>query len=221
MSLKLEIEAVIKQFMADLPKETNNSLMGFIGRLVESGIAEKSANVGDKAHDFTLSNTNGDQVNFYDLLKSGPAIINFYRGGWCPFCSLELKGYQAMVPEINALGASLVAISPELPDNSLSTVEKLSLEFEVLSDLGNTVAKEFGLVFPLEPAIREIYKEFQFDLEKINGDDSWTLPIPATYVVDSDGTIIWADVNANYTSRAEPADVLKALVQLIESRQAS
>lgn len=211
MTLKAECEAVIQQFMNDLPKEVMEALTGFIGRLVESGFADQAINVGDKAPDFSLPNVHGNAVKLYDLLKEGPVVINYYRGGWCPFCSLELKGYQSLLPEIKAAGGSLVGISPETPDNSLSTAEKFGLEFEVLSDLGNAVAARYGLVFELEPAIREIYTSFGFELPRINGDDSWTLPIPAVYVVDRDGTVVWADVNANYTERAEPAEMLKAL----------
>ena len=211
MSLKAECEAVIKQFMNDAPEEVMGSLTGFIGRLVESGLAEKAINVGDKAPDFNLLNIHGNQTRLSDLLKQGPVVINFYRGGWCPFCSLELKAYQDLLPEIIAAGGNIVGISPELPDNSLSTAEKAALEFEVLSDQGNAIAGKYGLVFELEPAIREIYASFGFELPKINGDDSWTLPIPAVYVVDQDGTVVWADVNANYTERAEPVDVLQAI----------
>ena len=214
MSLKAECEAVINQFMNDLPEEVMGSLTGFIGRLVESGFANNAINVGDKAPDFSLPNVHGKQTKLSDLLADGPVVINYYRGGWCPFCSLELKGYQNLLAEIKAEGANLVGISPETPDSSLSTAEKFALEFEVLSDSGNKVAGNYGLVFELEPAIREIYSSFEFVLPEINGDDSWTLPIPATYVIDCDGTVVWADVNANYTERAEPADVLVALKEI-------
>lgn len=214
MSLKAECEAVIKQFTNDVPPEVMDSLTGFIGRLVESGLAENAINVGDKAPEFNLPDIHGKQTKLSDLLQQGPVVINFYRGGWCPFCSLELKAYQNLLPEIKAAGGILVGISPEAPDNSLSTAEKFDLEFEVLSDWSNDVAGKYGLVFELEPAIREIYTSFGFELPKINGDDSWTLPIPAVYVVDRDGTVVWADVNANYTERAEPADVLQALKEI-------
>lgn len=218
MSLKEECDAVIKQFMNDLPEEVMGSLTGFIGRLVESGFADKAINVNDKAPNFSLPNVHGNAVKLYDLLEEGPVVINFYRGGWCPFCSLELKGYQNLLSEIKAQGANLVGISPETPDNSLSTAEKFALEFEVLSDSGNSVANQFGLVFELEPAIREIYSSFDFVLPEINGDDSWTLPIPATYVIGRDGTVVWADVNANYTERAEPSDVLVALKNIASEK---
>ena len=214
MSLKVECEAVIQQFTNDLPQEVMDSLTGFIGRLVESGLAENAINVGDKAPEFNLPDIHGNQTKLSDLLKQGPVVINYYRGGWCPFCSLELKAYQNLLPEIKAAGGILVGISPEAPDHSLSTAEKFTLEFEVLSDWSNDVAGKYGLVFELEPAIREIYTSFGFELPEINGDDSWTLPIPAVYVVDQDGTVVWADVNANYTERAEPADVLQALKEI-------
>lgn len=211
MSLKAECEAVINQFMNDLPEEIMGSLNDFIGRLVESDFSSKAINVGDKAPDFNLPNIHGKQTKLSDLLKESPLVISFYRGGWCPFCSLELKGYQNLLSEIHAEGANLVGISPETPDNSLSTAENFSLKFEVLSDSGNSVANAYGLVFELEPAIREIYSSFDFTLPEKNGDDSWSLPIPATYVINQDGTVVWADVNANYTQRAEPSDVLQAL----------
>jgi peroxiredoxin len=214
MSLKAECEAVIKKFTKDVPQEAMDSLTGFIGRLVESGLAENSINIGDKAPEFNLPDIHGKQTKLSDLLEQGPVVINYYRGGWCPFCSLELKAYQNLLPEIKAAGGILVGISPEAPDHSLSTAEKFALEFEVLSDWSNDVAGKYGLVFELEPAIREIYTSFGFELPKINGDDSWTLPIPAVYVVDQDGTVVWADVNANYTERAEPAEVLQALKEI-------
>ena len=214
MSLNAECEAVIQQFTNDVPQEVMDSLNGFIGRLVESGLAENAINVGDKAPEFNLPDIHGKQTKLSDLLEQGPVVINYYRGGWCPFCSLELKAYQNLLPEIKAAGGILVGISPEAPDHSLSTAEKFALEFEVLSDWSNDVAGKYGLVFELEPAIREIYTSFGFELPEINGDDSWTLPIPAVYVVDQDGTVVWADVNANYTERAEPADVLQALKEI-------
>ena len=214
MSLKAECEAVINKFISDLPEETMASLTGFIGRLVESGFADKAINVGDKAPDFSLPDVHGKQTRLSDLLKEGPVVINFYRGGWCPFCSLELKGYQDLLADIKAAGGNLVGISPETPDSSLSTAEKFAIEFKVLSDSGNKAASDYGLVFKLEPAIRQIYTSFEFELPKINGDDSWTLPIPATYVIDTDGTVAWADVNANYIERAEPSDVLQVLKEL-------
>lgn len=118
---------------------------------------------------------------------------------------------QLVLPEIKSLGASLVAISPQLPEKSMSTAKKNSLTFEVLSDVGNRVAREFGLVFTLPERLRPIYQNFGVDLPSSNGDDSFELPIPATYVIDVDGTILHAFVDTDYTKRLEPAEVVEAL----------
>ena len=132
-----------------MPEEALKAFMEATENLVKSGIAEMALNVGDRLPDFTLPNAKGEAVSSAELLKSGPLVINFYRGGWCPYCNLELNALQKAVPQIDALGTRLVAISPELPDKSLSTAEKNSLTFEVLSDKGNAVSKTFGLVFAL------------------------------------------------------------------------
>ena len=122
--------------------------------------------------------------------------------------------YQKMLPKLNAHGASLIAISPERPDSSISTVERNGLGFEVLSDAGNAVAGMYGLAFALEPKMQALYAELGAELPRINGDESWTLPIPATYVVDEAQVVIWANVNANYLERAEPEEVLNALKKI-------
>jgi len=122
-----------------------------------------------------------------------------------------LRAYQSIVPDLNALGASLVAVSPMLPDNSLSMAEKNSLEFAVLSDLGNAVARAYGLVWRFPPELRELYASFRIAVPEVNGDDSWELPIPATFVVGPDGIVRFAFVDPDYTRRAEPAEILETL----------
>ena len=121
-------------------------------------------------------------MSLYDLLQSGPAVVTFYRGGWCPYCNIQLRAYQAVLPDITELGARLVAISPQLPDGSLSTAEANELTFDVLSDLGNDVARRFGLVWSLAEELRAALRSNNKALPDINGDDSWELPVPATYV---------------------------------------
>lgn len=211
MLLKNELDSLANNFMATAPAEVRERLMECINHLISSGIEDKAIKVGDKAPDFSLPNANGRKVALYENLNQGPVLISFYRGGWCPFCNLELRAYQKMLPDIKACSATLIGISPEQPDYSLTTVEKNHLEFEVLSDLENKVATKYGLVFALDTSIRRLYAELGAELPKINADESWTLPIPATYLVDQDGIIIWANVNANYLERAEPAIVLSAL----------
>ena len=140
--------------------------------------------------------------------------MSFYRGGWCPFCNLELWALQKILPEIERLGASLVAVSPELPDASLNTLEKHRLQFQVLSDRGNQVARQFGLVFTLPQELRPVYEQFGIDIPPHNGDQSFELPLPATYVIASDGTIRYAFVNSDYTQRAEPSDIIAACAKI-------
>lgn len=214
MSLQVELDELYQGFTKKVPPEVLNTMLDATRRLVDSGIAEKSLKVGDKAPGFDLPNPKGESVGLEALLEKGPVVLNFYRGGWCPYCSLELKAYKEKLPEIEDLGASLIAISPQTPDNSLSTAEKNELEFEVLSDVGNKTADEFGLVFTLAEELHGLYKNFGLDIPKFNGDDTWELPLPGTYVVDRDGTVKYAFANADYTKRAEPDDVISVLKEL-------
>lgn len=199
---------------ARIPAETLVVMDRATAQLEESGIAESSLEVGAKAPEFNLPDATGAEVSLSSLLAEGPVVLAFYRGGWCPYCSTELRALQARMAEITAAGATLVAVSPQTPDSSLSTVEKLELAFPVLSDEGNRVAESFGLVFTLPEALREVYAGFGLDLPAANGDDSFRLPVPATYVIGADGTVAWRFVDADYTKRAEPDDVIAALKRL-------
>jgi peroxiredoxin len=142
-------------------------------------------------------------------------IITFYRGSWCPYCNLELRAYQNNLEVIQSHSAQVVAISPELPDSSLSHTKKLVLDFEVLSDAGNVVARKFGLVFKMPDELVKVYKQLNNDLTKHNGNNNWELPIPATYIVESDRKIAFSYVNANYLERVDPQRVVTSLSQLL------
>jgi len=182
--------------------------------LTNSGIVDRALNVGDTIPSFVLPNAIGQFINIQDVLKSGAVVISFYRGGWCPYCNLELRALQQALPDIQACGANLAAISPQTPDNSLSTVEKHELSFEVLSDVGNQVAREFGLVFTVPESLRPIYQQFGIDLPDANGDETFELPIPATYVVSPNGVITHAFVSPDYTQRLDPEEILTMLKSL-------
>ncbi|HWS83022.1 MAG TPA: peroxiredoxin-like family protein [Ktedonobacteraceae bacterium] len=182
--------------------------------LIESGIANQSVKQGDKAPDFALPNVNGETVQLPQLLAKGPVVLVFYRGGWCPYCNLALRSYQAILPEIQSAGATLVAVSPQTPDNSLSASEKMELSFPVLSDSSNKVAREYGLVFTVSSEVQAIQQGMGLDLSKVNGSDAWELPIPGSYVIARDGTIALAFIDPDYTHRLEPAAILTALDQL-------
>lgn len=193
------------------PREIREKMERAQAELKSAGIVEHSVNTGAKAPDFVLPNAVGDAVRLSELRAKGPVLLNFYRGGWCPYCNLELRALQEALPDIHELGASLVAISPETPDNSLSTREKNKLGFEVLSDSDNEVARAYGLVFALAEELRPIYQEMGIDLPSRNGTQSFELPIPATYVIDSDGTVRQAHVDPDYRTRMNPDDVVTAL----------
>jgi peroxiredoxin len=144
-------------------------------------------------------------------------VLTFYRGQWCPFCNLTLRAYQRILPQIRALGASLVAVSPQTPEHSLSTVEKKELTFTVLSDVGNSVARKYRLVFTLEQPFRTLYTSIGADLPSFNGDPSWELPMPATFLLAQDGTVRLAFVEEDFTHRLEPATLLAGLRALLSN----
>jgi peroxiredoxin len=211
MSLKAELDAFRADFMARVPAGLREAMERADMELAASGILERSLKAGDKAPDFRLPDARGGFVRLNDLLAKGPIVLSFYRGGWCPYCNLELRALQKALPEIAQFGAQLVAISPQTPDESLSTAEKNKLAFCVLSDVGSVAAKSFGIAFDLAEELRSIYARFGHALPDKNGDESWTLPIPATYIIDSDGTIALAFLDVDYRNRLEPAEIMAAL----------
>ncbi|MBH8561535.1 AhpC/TSA family protein [Nostoc sp. CENA67] len=214
MSLQQEIEVLLNQAASFLPPEILTIIQQSIEEVANLGIAEKALKPKDRAPDFTLSNAVGQPVELQKLRAKGSVVITFYRGLWCPFCNIELLALQKALPEIQQLNASLVAISPQTPDNTLSTVKEHSLGFEVLSDVDNKVAKQFGLVYTLPESIQEVMEGFGIDLETYNGNDSNELPVTATYIIDSEGIIVYRYLNPDYTKRLEPKDLIAALSNL-------
>ncbi len=182
-----------------------------VAAVAASGIAGAAIGPGEHAPDFTLPDATGVSVSLHDLLATGPVVVSFYRGGWCPYCNLELRALQAALGDIADTGASLVAISPQVPDESLSLVEKAGLDFPVLSDLGSETIRSYGLVYTVDAAMREVLIGFGNDLTEINGTDTWELPVPATYVIGTDGRVVFAVADPDFRHRAEPADVVAAL----------
>lgn len=173
-----------------------------------SSIEAHALKTGAALPDLQLLDAKGQSVSLTALNANGPLIIVFYRGGWCPYCNLELREWQRLLPEVQKAGAQLVAISPQTPDKSLSTAEKNELAFTVLSDSQLTATKEFGLGFQLPPDLVELYKKFGNDLPTINGNAEWALPLPATYLIGRDGLVKFAHVDVDYRKRAEPSEIL-------------
>lgn len=175
------------------------------------GIEQHALRVGDTAPELSLHDALDQPVALGELWRRGPLVVIFYRGGWCPYCNIELRAWQQRLPELKRMGATLVAISPQTPDNSLSTAEKNELAFPVLSDSALKAAESFQIAFELPPKLVELYGRAGNDLPVLNGNGRWVLPMPATYVIGQDGRILFSHVEADYRERAEPADVLAAV----------
>ncbi|MDO6762490.1 peroxiredoxin-like family protein [Agarivorans sp. 1_MG-2023] len=214
MSLQTEIADYIASFIQKAPLDVQQVMKQATKNLSESNIAANTPQQGQALLSFTLANQNGEKVSLNALLKDGPLVVTFYRGGWCPYCNLELRAYQQILPQIKALGANLVAITPELPDASLSTTEKNELQFQVLSDVNAEYAKSLDIVFALPEELRPIYSSFGIEVEQHNGAGQFDLPLAATFVVGQDGSIASAFVEADYTKRQEPSDLLPVLTSL-------
>lgn len=172
---------------------------------------DSALKVGDKAPEFSLNDATGTPVTLKTLLAEGPVILTWYRGGWCPHCNVALKALQNSLPTFTEAGATLVAISPELPDHSLSTREKQDLAFPVLSDVGLGVADAYGISYTLDEATSTRYNA-GFGLNTWNGDTSNRLPLPVTYVVNQQGVIVYRFIDTDIRKRAPHDDILKALL---------
>ncbi|MGB8524883.1 MAG: peroxiredoxin-like family protein [Candidatus Acidiferrales bacterium] len=188
-------------------------ITGDMDRVRAAGTIDAALRVGQMAPDFTLPDAFGNPVAVRTLLARGPVVICFYRGEWCPFCNIELRALQQALPTMEQLGATLIAISPEKPDHGIVAAEKNKLTFPVLSDFGNKVARQFGIVFQIGQELKEFSKNvFKNDIALRNGEDSYELPVPATYVIDTNGVIRFAHVDVDYmTGRAEPGEVISTL----------
>jgi peroxiredoxin len=182
---------------------------------LDQGIPTNSIKAGDVLEPFTLDDATGTQVSLDQLVESGPAVIVFYRGGWCPYCNLALRTYQQeLLPQLDAFGARLVAISPQPPDESLSTVEKAGLEFTVLSDPGSRLADRLGIAFEQADDVLAAQSKLGLDLAKVNAEGAVRLPRPTVLIVDQDRAVRFVDVQPDYTSRTEVTDIIAALADL-------
>jgi peroxiredoxin len=207
------------EFQADagsrMPPEIAALFAGEQQRLREEGVPTRAVQVGDSLTSFTLLDAQSQPVTLGDLWADGPLVIVFYRGGWCPYCNIALRTYQhELLPKLDAFGARLVAISPQTPDESLSTKEKAELAFTVLSDPGNAAARELGITFQPADEVLAVQRQFGLDLSQVNTEGSTALPMPTVLIVDATGTVRFVDIHADYTGRTEVADILAALDRL-------
>lgn len=222
MSLQDKLDAFRANFEAggppyNAPSHIHEPMHRATRELIESGAAEKALKVGDKAPTFTLKDAEGTSHSSIDLLAHGPLIVTFYRGVWCPYCNFDLQAIQASLPDLENRGAQLVAISPQTAPNSRRSQRENHVTFPILSDPGNEVAAAFGIRFKLPDYLADLYKTvFKNDLAVANGESSWTLPMPARFVIGQDGVIVYAEVNPDYTRRPDPEELLPLLDRVKE-----
>ena len=216
MSLQARLDAFKADFRVgmppyNVPPGVISTMDRATAELIGSGAAVRALKAGEVAPDFELEAQDGSRISSSKLLASGPLVISFYRGVWCPYCNMELQALQEALPDFRNAGASLVAISPQTRANSRTSVRVNGLEFPILSDPGGAVAEAFGIRFALPDYLVELYKTLKNDLPAFNGDPGWTLPMPSRFVVGQDGRIRYAEVNPDYTRRPEPTDLLPAI----------
>lgn len=216
-SLKQQTESQIQK-----TRDANPKFMQSVDDILDSARKfEQGADaiaLGQTAHDFELPDASGNTVSLSDLLAKGSVVVTFYRGSWCPYCNLQLRALQEKLSDIHALGAQLVAISPQMPDESLTKSEKGALKFTVLSDDGARVAAQYGVAWEVPELLLEHMRvDRKLDLEELNNGNGSILPIPATFVLDRDGQVVWRFVDVDYRKRAEPDDIVAAL-QTLENK---
>jgi len=204
-----EINNYKENFKGRVPQDLQEIMLKATDTLKDTKISKNALQIGDTAKDFTLRNANNELVSLDEQLKENDfVVVNFYRGQWCPYCNLELKALQEINDELKGLNTKLIAISPQTPDASLSTKEKNELDYEVLSDTHNLVAKDYGLVFSLAEELRPIYENFGIDIVGLNDEDSFELPMPATFVFNKNKEVLYSFVDEDYTKRCEPQTIL-------------
>jgi peroxiredoxin len=224
MSLQAKLDAFKSDFEAgkppyNVPRSVIETMHRATAELIASGAATRARKAGDIAPSFSLRDPDGNVVNSEDRLKRGPLVVSFYRGVWCPYCNMELRALEAAKPQFDKYGASLVAISPQTAPNSRKSVRQNNLSFPILSDVNGKVGAGFGLRFDLPDYLIELYKELKNDLPTFNNDPSWTLPMPARYVIGQGGTILYSEVNPDYTRRPEPEDMIPALRRAVAANE--
>jgi peroxiredoxin len=212
--LQQQLDEMAALGKSKLPTDVFRNLISPVEQLIASGAVERAIKEGAQAPNFTLLDALGNIVTLSHLLKQGPVVVTFYRGSWCPYCNLQLRAYQQALPQIQDAGATLVAISPQTPDHGLSLAEKQALTFAVLSDIGNLVAQEYGLVFSLDETVRAAHRQVGADLPAYNNDESWKLPIAGTFVIDQAGIVRLVFVDPNFTHRLDPSIIIAQLKKL-------
>jgi peroxiredoxin len=214
MRLQDELDAVRERCDENTPRHIGRVRQEAIDDLVSSGVAERAIRAGDHAPGFSLRDPDGKAISSYDLLSSGPVLIIFYRGRWCPYCDVDLRAIEAVARELRSSGVSIVAVSPQSAHESRATERVHGLSFPSLVDRGGKVARAFGLRWKLSRELRAAELESGLDLAAVNGESSWTLTMPARYVISPDGIVEYADISADYTRRGDPTELFPVLSRI-------
>ncbi|CAB3963851.1 MULTISPECIES: peroxiredoxin-like family protein [Burkholderia] len=216
MSLQDKLDAFKADFKAgkppyNAPPDIHPIMERATAELIASGQAARAIKAGDLAPTFRLKDQDGNDVSSAELLAKGPLVVTFYRGVWCPYCNLELQALNEALPALRELGANVVAISPQTAVNSRKSVRTNELGFPVLSDVNGETGAAFGLRFALPDYLVDLYKKLKNDLPAFNNDPSWTLPMPARYVIGQNGIVLYSEVNPDYTHRPDPSEMLPVI----------
>jgi peroxiredoxin len=218
LPLQTKLDQLRAEFETNLaPPDVVAGIHKATAELIASGAGQQALKAGDQAPVFVLPDADGRLTSSRDLLLRGPLVVTFYRGIWCPYCNFDLQALEAARPQIEARGASLIAISQQTPANSRKSQRQNGLGFPILVDEGGVVVAQFGLRWNLPDYLRRLGA----DLTQYNGEDSWTLPMPARYVIRRDGRVAYAEINPDYTRRPEPSDVFPILDRLKVARRES
>ena len=209
-----ELRRVHEEVRISIGDEAFGALKRWVSEMVRDRVGADAMREGDMfPFDVVLPDASGAMCSLDQLLAEGPIVLVFYRGSWCPFCNLHLVGFEMLDAEFRRAGAQLVAVSPQTIDTSLETVQLGNLGYSVLSDLGNVLSRQLGLVFKAPENIKDVYRSIGIDFEAHNGDCSWEIPISATYVIHSSHRVVFSHVDVDYTNRVDPSEVLEVVKQ--------
>ncbi|NJL90182.1 MAG: AhpC/TSA family protein [Coleofasciculaceae cyanobacterium SM2_1_6] len=219
MNLPEELRKIALEQSQNFPPEQLAQINQEIENLRLSGLIQKSLQVNDQSPDFTLVNAATEElVQLEQVRQTGAVVLSFFRGAWCPYCSLELIAMEEILPTILNLKATLLSISPEISRRSRAAAREKNFSHPILVDNGNQVARQFGIVHQVEKVLREIYHNFGVSLPLFNGDETYELPVPATFIIDRQGVIAYRFVDPDYTKRVDPVEIITVLRQLKDNQ---
>jgi peroxiredoxin len=214
VNLQLQLYKFQREFLVKFPPKKAEIIEDAIQTLAKEFQNQRTLRIDDQAPDFVLQNVDGKPIRLSEKLQQGAVLLSFYFGSWSPYCNLELRAYQGLLPKIKALGSSMIAISPQTPDTSRKTALRNALSFDLLSDKNCQVARDYGIVFEVSDPLKQLYSELGHALPDYNGTEDWLLPVPATFVIDRQQQIALAHIDVDYSKRYEPTDVIAILLSL-------